>query len=882
LVIGLSSAAFHFGGLDVMALVIYRPVFLLLFCLAAFVLFLIARRVHLRWWPAWIARLLILGLILGGIFFPQGEIQPRGMPPRQVLLIDHSASLPVQIYEGIFQTAARWQTTSGNRLVIIFGKDSNGSEKNVDLPLTWAFAENIPAALDLAANFMGDVPGKVILASAGVAKLDSQVDLAIKRLVGHGHSLDIVSYWDINPALSEMVLSDVLIEDLSTPAALWEGSSFNMYASLFSLEPKEVVLQWFADGVLLSEELQSLKPGVQKFSFPLEAPSDRQLISLQVSASVDGDLRVENNTQFTAVRVYPPPSVLIVTPNPEAAGNLVEVLRKEKIKVRVLPPKELPSNLEYLNEFRVIFLHNFLAEELTQEQMAALKIFVTKQGGGLVFLGGRNSYTLGGYKNTLLEPILPVKLEPPPRPKPVTLVLMIDKSSSMKPYNSGGYQPLHLAKEAAMRVIETLSSDDMLGLMTYERDFRWVLPLSEVSAGLNLRQALDIVSQISASGGTKIYNALQEAVSELESTGLAKGSFIILLSDGKSADGKWETFEALAQEAYAKGITISTVALGPAADQETMLRIASAGKGRYYEVLDPADLPRIMLSESQAARNENIQLGATSLKEGEENHPVLAGMRTSDLPVMRAYNAVTSKAGEGAEDVLLSMSYKDPIFSVWQVGLGRVAAWMGDIGEEWSQGWYDTELDDNTFRKFWLQVVRYSLPDPSLDPVGIHTNIGNTNMEVEATVFDEFGVPVNFADPQYIFSDPEGVTELVALPQIGAGLYKVEMTRRKAGVYKSILNYQLKGKSRTVSDYFVSNYPDEYGRISPSDSTVILENWASSGGGQMISFEEVIITPDDLDGVPSEKKNFWKWLLVAVLILWPVEIAIRRRWLPWM
>jgi Ca-activated chloride channel homolog len=882
LVIGISSAAFPFRGFDVMALVIYRPVFLLLFCLAALVLFLIARGVHLRWWPAWIARLLMLGLILGGIFFPQGEIQPRGMRPRQVLLIDNSTSLPGQTYAGIFQSASRWQTISSNRLVVIFGKDFNGIEENVDLSLRWAFAENMPAALELATNFMGAIPGKVILASAGVAKSDSQVDLAIKKLVGNGHTLDIVSYWAINASLSEMVRSDVLIEDLSMPAALWEGSSFNLHASLYSPEPQDVVLQWFSDEVLLSEEVHSLEQGVQKFSFPLEAPSGKQLLSLQVNALVDGDLRLENNTRFTALRVYPPPSVLIVTPNPEAAGNLVEALRKEKVRVRVLPPKELPSNLEYLNEFRVIFLHNFLAEELTQEQMAALKIFVTKQGGGLVFLGGRNSYTLGGYKNTLLEPILPVKLEPPPRPKPVTLVLMIDKSSSMKPYNSGGYQPLHLAKEAAMRVIETLSSDDMLGLMTYERDFRWVLPLSEVSAGLTLRQALDIVSQISASGGTKIYNALQEAVSGLEATGLAKGSFIILLSDGKSADGKWETFETLAQEAYAKGITISTVALGPSADRETMLLIAGAGKGRYYEVLDPADLPRIMLSESKAARNENIQLGATSLKEGEQNHPILAGMRPSDLPVLRAYNAVTSKAGEGAEDVLLSMSYKDPIFSVWQVGLGRVAAWMGDIGEEWSQEWFDAELDNHTYQKFWLQVVRYSLPDPSLDPVGIHTNIGNTSMEVEATVFDEFGVPVNFADPQYVFSDPEGVTEMVSLPQIGAGLYRIEMPRKIAGVYKAVLNYQLKGKLKTVSDYFVCNYPDEYARITPSDSTAILENWASIGSGQMISLEDVNFPLEELEGLPSENENFWKWLLVAVLILWPVEIAIRRRWLPWM
>jgi Ca-activated chloride channel homolog len=864
-----------------MALILYRPLYLVLACAAALVLLVIARRLRLRWWPAWLARLLIISPILLAIFFPGGEIEPRSMPPRQVLVIDASVSLPDVLYEEVFRSAEGWQSQTSNRLVIIFGTNLSSLRKEQGLPVSWVQAENMVSALGEASDFLGGIPGRVLLASAGVTDPDMAVEPAIARLVERGHTLDIVSYWEVQASLSEMVLADLAIDSMTLPSALWSGSSFNVSASISTLQPREVVLQWLANGALLSEEVHQLETGLHKFNMPLEAPSDSDLYALQLVAHAQGDQRLENNTYYAAVKVYPPPRVLVVTQTPEAAEKLVDLLRKDGMQVRVMRPEDMPSNLEALNDYRVIYLHNFLAEALTQEQMSALKIFVMKQGGGLVFLGGRNSYTLGGYKNTLLEPMLPVKLEPPPRAKPVTLVLMMDKSSSMRPYSAGKLQPIHLAREAAMRVIETLNPDDILGLMTYERDYEWVLPLGEVGGGLTLRSALDIISQITASGGTKIYLALKGAVAELESSGLAKGSNIILLSDGKSADGKRELFEALAQEAYEEGITISTVALGPDADHETMMLIASAGKGRYYEVLDPADLPRIMLSESEAARNENIQFGATSLKVGEENHPVLAGMRPADLPVLSAYNAVTSKTDLGAEDVLLSLNFKDPIFSVWQVGLGRVSAWMGDIGEEWSSGWFVGDRDERAVQLFWSQVVRYSLPDPSLGPVGIRVENKSASTEIEATVLDGFNIPVNFADPQYIFRDPAGEIEMISLPQSGPGSYEVDLPRRQAGVYRSIFRYQLEGKAVEIADHFVSNYPAQFARIDAPQCSANLVDWARLGNGRMTLLEDEIYIAEEIEGLEAQKTNPWKWLLLAVLIAWPVEMALRRRWLPW-
>jgi Ca-activated chloride channel homolog len=865
------------GGLVIMALVFYRPAFYGLLVLLALVLLVIARRYRLRWWPAYPMRLLIIALIMASLFFPRGELQAEPLQSRQVLIIDQMINLPADIQTALFEQATTWRNGEGNRLLISFGTNWESVSIGQEHSGFDAQVEDLSAALDLAVEFLGASSGNIFLASAGMANSNPMANAALDRLTYSGHSLDIISFWELDPNLIEMVSNDVALVSLTVPPLLWEGASFDINTTIYSPQDREATLRWSAGGEILAEEIHSLTVGIQQFSLLVQAPSS-ELYSLEVNVIAEGDPRPQNNVQFATVKIYPSPRVLILSSLPNDVQNLVESLQSERIEVKVLSPEQMPTNLEELNYYRVIFLHNFLANQLSQEQMAALKIFVTKHGGGVVFLGGRNSFTLGGYKNTLLEPLMPVKLEPPPRPNPATLVLVIDKSSSMKTIGAL-IQPMDLAKEAAMRVIETLGADDMLGLITYDRGYEWELPVSAMGDGLTLRQALDIVSQIRSGGGTKTYNALQGAIEGLRSSGLARDSFIILLSDGKSADGKWETFQDLASEAHADGITISTVALGPSVDQETMRRIAEAGKGRYYQVLDPTDLPRIMLSESKAARNENIQDGLTSLSVSEHNHPVLSGLNMADLPILNAYNALTSKADLGAEDVLLSSNFNDPVFSVWQVGLGRVAAWMGDLGEEWTTSWSDSKAPG--LHTFWSQVVRYSLPDPSLGPAAVNVSTDNSSITVQASILDEFGVPVNFAKPQFAFSNQDGAVELSALPQTGPGIYEIQMPRAREGVYQSVLNYISKEKEIFIEDSFAINYPEEYALLDQTEGQANLTRWAELGDGQMVSLKEELAAPSETDIRLAARAEDWKWVLLAILLIWPVEIAVRRRWLPW-
>ena len=71
-----------------------------------------------------------------------------------------------------------------------------------------------------------------------------------------------------------------------------------------------------------------------------------------------------------------------------------------------------PDTAGELGRFKAIILSDIEASFFTPEQMQLMADFVRVRGGGLLMLGGVNSFNLGGYKGTPVADILPVSLEP--------------------------------------------------------------------------------------------------------------------------------------------------------------------------------------------------------------------------------------------------------------------------------------------------------------------------------------------------------------------------------------------------------------------------------------------------------------------------------------
>ncbi|MBE0698144.1 MAG: VWA domain-containing protein, partial [Anaerolineaceae bacterium] len=451
---------------------------------------------------------------------------------------------------------------------------------------------------------------------------------------------------------------------------------------------------------------------------------------------------------YGIVSVYRPPKILFVSA--QAADDFTGSLRQNGLEVDVAAPADLSSNLSGLDAYQVLFINNVLQSSFTAKQLTTIRQFAREKGGGVIFSGGQNGFTLGGYKNSIIEPMLPVKLEPPNRQQrsPVIFQLLLDNSGSMTPSSMTPDQvmPLDLAKEAGIRAIEMLDTKDWLGVLAFSDAAEWKMELRPLGDGIALRSAMDAIGSIGPDSTTNMEGGLKEALRALKAVPASEiqQRYLLLLTDGQSTDGDPASFKALAQEAAQNGIILSTIGLGVYVDQVLLADIAKEGGGRFYAAADAQDLPRIMMNESRAARSENIQSGLTSLKPGESGHPVLSGLSGERLAQVTGYVALQSKAGDptaggAAEDILVSSSFSDPILSAWQYGLGRVVTWTSDLGQVWSQPWPNP--NDESY--FWTQVVRYALPNPALGEAQVEISSSGARTTIRASIQDQAYTPLN-------------------------------------------------------------------------------------------------------------------------------------------
>ena len=179
-----------------------------------------------------------------------------------------------------------------------------------------------------------------------------------------------------------------------------------------------------------------------------------------------------------------------------------------------------------------------------------------------------------------------------------TVVLTVDASRSMA---ATDVQPsrIEAARSAARELLSGLPDTAKVGVVSFSRQVR------VLTAPTDDRQAVeDALSGVTLSGGTALGDAINRAVASLKDANApAQGRAIVVISDGKSTEGKTAPVAA-ARAAKAAGVRIFTVSLGTASgsvqqgakqvavppDPTTLQRIASLSGARFYRAADEASL----------------------------------------------------------------------------------------------------------------------------------------------------------------------------------------------------------------------------------------------------------------------------------------------------
>ncbi|MCO6045536.1 VWA domain-containing protein [Aeoliella sp. ICT_H6.2] len=648
---------------------------------------------------------------------------------------------------------------------------------------------------------------------------------------------------------------EVQVAEVVAPAEVRQGEPFYVEVVISSNHEDEGYIDVYRGDLLANEQSEpvKIKVGETRFRFRQSIDNESQTDYAVRLRDFDDSL-VDNNSASAVVFASGKPSVLVVDASVNESNHFRWALEEQDISVQVRPAEAIPRSLAELQKFDCLVLSNIPATKMTMHQMEIIRTYVEDLGGGLVMIGGDQSFGLGGYYKTALEEILPVRsnFEKEKEKPSLAMVLVIDKSGSM------GGEKIELAKDAAKGAAELLGPKDQLGVIAFDGASYWV---SEIHSAADKGYIIDRISTIEASGGTSIYPALADAYDGLIGT-TAKLKHVILLTDGHSGPGD---FEGIANDMVAARITLSGVAVGGAADQQLLETLAQTGGGRFYLCDDPASVPQIFAKETvEASKSAINELPFVPLLVRPTQ--VLSGIDLEAAPFLLGYVITRPKP---TSEFILSSEAGDPVLVWWRYGLGVTVAFTSDAKSQWAAEW----LTWPDFSRFWSQVIRHAMRKSDAKGVFVEVERSGDQARVVVDSVDVAGRFIHAADTKMTLIRPNLDKEDVTLEQTAPGRYETKFTADDRGAYHLELSQQQNGQvTFRQTRGVVVGYPDELRLGIPNET--LMHRIAEVSGGRYSPKVEEIFDPDDR--LARQVVRLWPYLLGAALVLFVFDVALKR------
>jgi uncharacterized membrane protein len=697
------------------------------------------------------------------------------------------------------------------------------------------------------ALFPDDARKRIVLLSDGQQNLGDAVEQA-RYLQTQGVQVDIVP-------LEGSTGPEVLVASVIVPSSARTGEKVPIEVEVRSTQTATAALRVYVDGAMVAGRDVVLEAGQKQFAFNVEM-EQAGFHTLRATIDSETDTLYQNNRADAFVNVHGPPTVLIVEDRQGAGNNVAEALRVTGLQVELRSTALFPDTLEELSRYSGIVLVDVPADALGQAKMEIVRAAVRDLGKGLLVIGGSHSLTMGGYRDTPLEEVLPVTSEVPERQEKgkVALVLVIDKSGSMSSTGSDGVAKVEMSKEAARLSLEELENYDLAGVVAFDAANWWLVPLDEIGDKSNLEAMQKAIGTLTADGGTDIYPALATACQALADVQTPR-KHIILLTDGNSQPSDYSSLLATMQE---QEITLSTIAVGLDADANLLQWLADRGGGRYYFTDRARDIPQILTRETRlAARNAIVEEPTMPLVAG--SSPVLQAAG-GEFPTLGGY--VMTLPRNMARVVLISPK-GDPLLAQWQYGLGRSIAWTSDSEGRWTASLADWERSP----AFWSALVDWTLP-PEEAPFQVKSEVeaGKATVQVEGDSSGDASLSIGIVTPKL---DVIQVPLRATSPRI----WEAEFPASEQGSYLvQITEETPEGGLRTTTGGLVVPYSPEFRDLDANQG--LLERLASITGGRVLTNPSESFEP----GLPPARGDMplaW-WLLMAAALLLPLDIAFRR------
>ena len=644
-------------------------------------------------------------------------------------------------------------------------------------------------------------------------------------------------------------LGDTWVDRIDLPERVAAGATFTAVVAVGAQRSTVAGVVLRSNGAVLASRQVAIPPGVTAIALDARVGDPGSHI-FQASVSVAGDPLSANNTLERAAWADPRGRVLYVEGRPSSARYLAAALEGAGFDVSVRSPSGLPASAAALDPWDVVIVSDVARGAMSDGSVAALADWVERYGGGLLVAGGESVFGEGGYQGSAIERITPVTFERRDEPD-VALVLVLDRSWSM------AGPSIDLCKAAAQAAVDVMTDKQAVGVITFNDQYDWNVPLGTV--GKNRATIREKIAAISPSGPTRIYPALEQAYLTLRSA-KARAKHVVVLSDGRSLPDDHET---LVRKMSAAHMTVSSVAVGPAADRELLQNIALWGKGRNYAVQNARELPEVFVKEAKNA-------ATPSFDEKDITPVVKAPAFLGAVDVARAphLKGVTATVIKDAALEVLSTDEGDPLLAFWPVGLGRTAVFASDVKDRWAAGWIRWRGYGPFFAAVVHAVERQRPRLLGLDAVPGLVEGGKRPVAVSLEARDANGGYRDLLRPSVTVVAGVASAE-VPLRQVAPGRYEASVL---ADASQTVTVTAADATGSTISRVLPVDAAAEY-RFRQPDTDLLKSLASATGGSWMPAVSALTAAATDRH---SERRPLWPAFTISALALWFVDLLLRR------
>ena len=500
-------------------------------------------------------------------------------------------------------------------------------------------------------------------------------------------------------------------------------------------------------------------------------------------ASIDPDGQPVNDNYQKAVYVVPKPEVLLVT----NISSPLAVSLKDLYRLTV--SSELPLSLD---GYKAVVLDDVpYLSHLDQ-----LGEYV-REGGGMVVVGGENSYDLGGYSNSGLERFLPVRSVPSVFEGGKTMAIVLDISFSLLTARTrDGTTLLDYEKALAVELLKSPDLQDYkVGLIVFGTRAYNVLDPVPLSRSRQIISERIMALGPAGTENSHLDRGLELAWDMLNVSG-GQGELLVL-SDGNLYNYP-EVMERSSQLLRQMNVDTRLIQVQAFPGMTGKFYDLAAQTGsNFTQFVYPDSLTTSLEGAGLEETTSPEQMAAYAATTVSKNHYITAGLDLSAN--VTGFNDVTPKPGA---ERLVALADGKPILTVWRYGLGRVAALTADNGNIWAGSLYSRESS-----AVISSTLNWAIGDPRPERGRVEADDGWQGTPLSVT----------------INSDARPVIAGAEVEKVGDNRYTATFTPNSSGIYY-------------IGSYGLAvNYPLEFRDVGYNPE---LPNLIMATGGAVFSEEE--------------------------------------------